>query len=40
VLALSCANSLVGSILDTAKGRLVRIYKCACGERSWLYDAE
>jgi len=33
-------TQLVRSILDTAKGRRVLIYKCTCGEQSWLHDAD
>jgi len=26
---------LIGAILDSAKGRNIRMYECQCGDRTW-----
>lgn len=31
---------LVGSMLDSAKGRAIRMFKCQCGEQTWASDSE
>ena len=28
----------VGMMLDSARGRVVRMFKCECGEQAWVYD--
>jgi hypothetical protein len=29
---------LVNAMLDPVKGRVVHMFKCQCGERTWAYD--
>jgi hypothetical protein len=29
---------LVGTMLDSSKGRIVRVLGCQCGEQIWVYD--
>jgi hypothetical protein len=31
---------LVSTMLDSAKGRIVRMFKCQCGEQTWASDSE
>lgn len=31
---------LVGKMLDTQRGRTVRMFECQCGERRWTEDKE
>jgi hypothetical protein len=31
---------LVGKMLDTQHGGIVRMFECQCGERSWTEDKE
>jgi hypothetical protein len=31
---------LVSTMLDSAKGRIVRMFKCQCGEETWASDSE
>jgi len=28
----------VGTMLDTAKGHIIRMFKCECGEQTWASD--
>jgi hypothetical protein len=28
-------QKFIGAILDSAKGRTIRLYECRCGERTW-----
>jgi hypothetical protein len=30
----------VSSMLDSAKSRVIRMFKCQCGEQSWASDPE
>jgi hypothetical protein len=29
---------LVGTILDSRKGRTIRMFRCQCGEQTWISD--
>jgi hypothetical protein len=29
---------LVGTMLDSNKGRTIRMFKCRCGEQTWVSD--
>jgi hypothetical protein len=31
---------LVSTMLDSAKGRIVRMFECQCGEQTWASDSE
>ena len=31
---------LVNSMLDLAHGRIIRMFKCQCGEQTWASDSE
>lgn len=30
----------VGTMLDSAKSRTIRMFKCECGEQTWASDSE
>jgi hypothetical protein len=29
---------LVGTMLDSSKGRTIRMIRCQCGEQTWIYE--
>lgn len=34
----SAEPKLVGTMLDSNKGRIIRMFKCHCGEQTWVSD--
>ena len=34
----SAEPKMVGTMLDLNKGRTIRMFKCQCGERTWIAD--
>jgi hypothetical protein len=36
----SAEPKLVGTMLDSNKGRTIRMFKCECGEQTWTSEAQ
>jgi hypothetical protein len=34
----NAANRFAGQVLDSAKGRTIRMFRCRCGEQTWVAD--
>lgn len=37
-LRCSAEPKLVGTMLNSNKGRTIRMFRCQCGERTWVSD--
>ena len=37
-LRCSAESKLVGTMLDSNKGRTIRMFRCQCGEQTWVSD--
>ena len=29
---------IIGTILDSSKGRIIRTFRCQCGEQTWIFE--